>query len=254
MGITRIEDQASGLRKLFNPHGGYGPGWPVLHAMVCPARPALSLPLTQALANAWAGQGYCLAWIDELDLPDRQRWPWPCRIRYDLSQAMADHVPLAAAMQSLDERLWYASARHMDALAGDRGWPLARRLSESGVAFDTAFISVNPHSARQWSCYGGAIHYTVVLGSARSDLEAALAWMTRVPASGVLSWRLLPAASSDLETGPLETFVRTAAVLLGQPVELIGPVQANWQTAELTEVLPAVDALSRVLLERLLRD
>lgn len=254
MGITRIEDQASGLRKLFNPHGGYGPGWPVLHAVVCPARPALGLPLTQALANAWAGQGYCLAWIDEIDLSDRQRWPWPCRIRYDLSQAMADHVPLAAAMQCLDERLWYASARHMEALTGSRDWPLARRLSESGVAFDTAFITADPASKRLWSCYGGGLHYTVVIGPARSDFEAALAWMTEVPASGVLSWRLLPAGPSVTQTAELKDLVKTAAVLLGQPVELIDPIEANWQAGALTEVLPAVDALCSTLLERLLRD
>jgi hypothetical protein len=254
MGITRIEDQASGLRKLFNPHGGYGPGWPVLHALVCPARPALSLPLTQALANAWADQGYCLAWIDELDLTQRQRWPWPCRIRYDLSQAMADHVPLAAAMQRLDERLWYASARHMDRLNGDRAWPLARRLSESGVAFDSVFISVSPDSQRLWPCYGGGLHYTVVIGPTRADLEAAMDWMTRVPAAGVLSWRLLPAGPSVLEAGGLQAMVETASALLGQPVELMGPVQASWQEGDLMNVLPAVDALSRALLERLLRD
>lgn len=253
MGITRIEDQASGLRKLFNPHGGSAL-WPVLHALVCPGRPALSLPLGQALAHAWADEGHCLAWVDEIDAPQRERWPWPCRVRYDLAQAMAGHVPLAAATQQLDERLWFAAARRLDRLSTDRGWPVARRLAESGVAFDAAFISVDPASARLWSHYGAALHYTVVVGASQSDLQSAFDWMTRVPAAGVRSWRLLPVGPQGMPRPQLQGLIDSGAALLGQPLELIGPVQASWQGGELSALIPAVDALARAVLERLLQD
>jgi hypothetical protein len=45
----------------------------------------------------------------------------------------------------------------------------------------------------------------------------------------------------------------TAAALLGQPLEVLGPVPARWQDAQLTADLAGLDAMQRVLLERLMR-
>jgi hypothetical protein len=262
MGITRIQDQASGLRKLFHPDGDLALGQPVVHAVCCPARPALTLPLVQGLVHAWADQGYGLAWVDELDWGAREDWPWPCRVRFDLSQSMLDHVPLSASFSALDERVWFAGARHMQRLASGRGWPLSRRLQGSGVAFDAVYISVNPHSLRQWQVYGGRIHHTVVVGTARGDIEFALRWMTQVPTDSVASWRLLllspdtgvADATADNAEQAIDWITHMAAPLLGQPLEVLGPVAALWQGISLTAALPGVEAMRRVLLDRLMQD
>lgn len=252
MGITRMEDQASGLRRLFG--GQAGPGWPALHALCCPARPALALPLVQTLAHEWSAQGQCLAWIDELDAAQREDWPWPCRIRYDLSQSMMDHVPLSASLCALDDRLWYAGARHMQRVLMDRGWPLGRRLFDSGVDFDAVFVSVAPASERLWSVYGQRIHHTVISGCTRPEIDAALAWMTGVPAAGVASWRLLLAGPQADQGGDLQALVDSGSAVLGQPLQVLGPVLASWQDAGLHHALSDIDAMRRVLIERLLQD
>lgn len=254
MGITAIEDQASGLRRLFHPQGGGGLGWPAVHAISCPARPALALPLVQGLVHAWADQGYALAWVDELDLKQREDWPWPCRVRFDLAQSMLDHVPLSASLSALDERVWFACARQMQRVATDRGWSLSRRLQDSGVAFDAVSISVDPQSRRSWTLYGASIHHTVVVGSARSEIESALRWMTGVPTDTVASWRLLLTGDAAAAGQAVGWVSDMAAPLLGQPLELLGPVTAAWQGAPLAATLPGVEGMRRVLLDRLLQD
>jgi hypothetical protein len=251
MGITAIQDQASGLRRLFHPQGA-ALGWPVVHAVSCPDRPALVLPLVQSLVHAWADQGFCLAWVDELPLDRREGWPWPCPVRFDLGQSVLDHVPLAASLSALDDRVWFASARQMQRVVTDRGWPVSRRLLDSGVAFDALCLAVDPRTDRLWSAYGASIHHTVVVGAQREQVESALRWMTQVPVAGVASWRVLLVGAEPGAVAP-SWVSETAAALLGQPLEVLGPVPARWQDAQLTADLTGLDAMQRVLLERLMR-
>lgn len=251
MGITAIQDQASGLRRLFHPQGA-ALGWPVVHAISCPGRPALVLPLVQALVHAWADQGFCLAWVDELPSQRREGWPWPCRVRFDLSQSMLDHVPLAASLSALDDRVWFSSARQMQRLVSDRGWPVSRRLLDSGVAFDALCLAVDPQSTRLWSVYGASVHHTVVVGAERHEIESALRWMAGVPTAGVASWRLL-LVSDEASTPDHGWIPEAAAPLLGQPLEILGPVTASWKGPEIAADLSGLDAMRRVLLERLMQ-
>ena len=251
MGITPIDDQASGLRRLFSPLGGSAQGWPVVHAFCCPARPAVAAPLVQSLVHAWADQGQCLAWVDELDYARREQWPWPCPVRYDLGQSLLGHVPLSASMRALDERVWFASARQMQEVGSQRSWPLSRRLLDSGVVFDAVCISVEPQSLRAWSAYGLGIHHTVVVDNQAAEVQAALDWMARVPSASVASWRLLVTDPEPVQADELDALVQAAAALLGQPVQLLGPVAAQWKGGSLSQALPGLERLRRVLVDRI---
>ena len=68
----------------------------------------------------------------------------------------------------------------------------------------------------------------------------------------VASWRLL-LVSDEASTPDHGWIPEAAAPLLGQPLEILGPVTASWKDPEIAADLAGLDAMRRVLLERLMQ-
>ncbi len=188
-------DQASGLRELFGaldraPDAPTAAPetdqkMPVVDALVCPSRPALSLPLAQACSRWLSEQQSRHAWIDELDFEAREHWPLPRPVRFDLGQSLGNHVPLASALLPLDDPLaWYASARRLTSAMPTQG--LAQRLAQSGVAFDQVMVCVNPHNTRPWTSYGPQIKPVILCEATPEATALTLAWLHSQAATGGL--------------------------------------------------------------------
>lgn len=174
-------DQASGLRELF---ASMAPAAPVVapavlapvHALICPSRPALSLPLAEVCSQLLRQQQRRHAWIDELDFDTREEWPMPCPVRFDLAQSMAQHVPLSASLHSLDKDLgWYASARRLS--ASGHSLSLADRLAHSGLSFEQVLVCANPASQRPWSVYGPQVTPVVLCETDPDAAASTLQWL-----------------------------------------------------------------------------
>ena len=100
------KDQATGLRHLF------GHAAAPVHVLHCPARPALSLPLAQGLGKDLAERGHTVMWVDEIGLTDRESWPLPCKVKFDLSKSLQNHVALDQGVTPLSSALWYGLSLH----------------------------------------------------------------------------------------------------------------------------------------------
>ena len=122
-----FKDQATGLRHLFASQTASAL-LPV-HAVSCPERPALTLPLVYQLGRDLALRGHTAMWVDELRLSAREGWPLPCPVRFDLSKALRGHEPLAHAVTPLHKSLWYALAQQPTPAQP----PLAQRWCLCGV-------------------------------------------------------------------------------------------------------------------------
>ena len=175
-------DQASGLRELFASMGPTADSFtlatplPPVHVLVCPSRPALSLPLGEVCSQLLRQQERRHAWIDELDFETRENWPMPCTVRFDLGQSMANHVPLSSALQSLGNTLgWYASARRLSMPAQPPS--LAERLAQSGLEFDRLLVCADPSSQRAWSLYGPQVTPVVLCETDPDAAAAAMVWL-----------------------------------------------------------------------------
>ena len=90
-----VIDQATGLRYLF------GNNTAPVHVLCCPARPALSLPLVNFLCKDLTKNGQTLMWVDEIGLNDREQWPLPCAVKFDLSKSLEGHVDLDQGVNAL---------------------------------------------------------------------------------------------------------------------------------------------------------
>jgi hypothetical protein len=188
-------DQASGLRELFGsldqatdaPTAApeTSQKLPAVDALVCPSRPALSLPLAQACTRWLTEQQSRHAWVDELDFEARENWPLPRPVRFDLGQSLANHVPLASALLPLDDPLaWYASARRLPSAMPAQG--LAQRLAQSGLAFDQVLVCVNPHTMRPWNSYGPQIKPVILCEATPEATALTRAWLHSQAATGGL--------------------------------------------------------------------
>jgi hypothetical protein len=123
--------------------------------------------------------------------------------------------------------------------------------TEGGLKPHMTVFSVEPQALRAWSAYGVGIHHTVVVDNQAADVQAAIDWMARVPSACVASWRLLVTGPEPADPGELDALVQAAAALLGQPVQLLGPVAAQWKGGSLNQALPGLERLRRVLVDRL---
>ena len=109
---TDVIDQAAGLRYLF------GNSIAPVHVLCCPARPALALPLVDALSRDLAQDGQTILWVDEIALNDREHWPLPCTVKFDLSKSLEGHIALGQGVTKLSPSLWYALSFIPTALLG----------------------------------------------------------------------------------------------------------------------------------------
>lgn len=243
------QDQASGLREMF----GVG-RVPTVHALSCPGRPAIVLPLAQVLAHALVDRGFTLAWIDEFDLAARQDWPLPCPIRFDLTQSLMNHVPLASSLQALNPRLWYALSRRVSRVPPQVFPSLMQRLSDSGLAFDRLLLCLRPGLVRSLGLYHDSIHHTVITGCDASELAQTQEWMMRVHAQQpAISWSAVLVGAQD-ETNQARAWLSgQIQPLLGQPVECLGEVVADLPHGALSAAWTEPMTLRDLILNRLLQ-
>ena len=148
-----LKDQATGLRQLFS-----ASTLPV-HLLTCPSRASLTIPLSQRLSYELADRGHMVAWIDEIDLVEREDWPLPSHLRFDLGQALDGHVDMSAAMHAIKPQLLYGLSCKTRRL-GSVERTLQDRLLASGVRFETVIIAAHP--AVQPAQYAQMVHHTVI--------------------------------------------------------------------------------------------
>jgi len=182
-------DQAAGLRELFAnalPSGMPGaasvdaPPSPTVHALVCPARPALVLPLAQVCAQWWRQNGVRHLWVDELDFEHREEWPFACQLRFDLAQGLAQHVPLDQTLHALKpSNAYYAGARRLAQYAPQITQPLVAQLRQSHLALDHVLVSWDPLAVgRPWSIYGAPVQPVYLCEATERAAEQGLKWLT----------------------------------------------------------------------------
>jgi hypothetical protein len=81
--LNGLKDQADGLRELF----GQSP--PPVHVVCCPTRPSLALSLVSELSQSLVALERTVMWVDEIDFANREQWPLPCKVKFDLSKTLA---------------------------------------------------------------------------------------------------------------------------------------------------------------------
>jgi hypothetical protein len=245
------QDQASGLRKLF---GDNLP--PPVHALSCPSRPAIVLPLAQITAHALVQQGFSLAWIDELDLGNRQDWPLPCPVRFDLSQALMGHVPLAASLLPLNPQLWYALARRLERVPHHVYPSLIQRMQEKGLKLDKILLCLDPSSQRMLSLYHEQVHHTVISGGSAEEVSVARDWIvqmqSRQPAS---SWSIVwvGVKGKGGRKSPTQTLVDDILQTTGQHVKVLGQVPASLAQGALSNAWAQPQTLRDLWLQHILQ-
>jgi hypothetical protein len=244
--ISDDKDQAAGLRELF---GDVQP--PAVHALSCPSRPAMVLPLVQISAHAMVSQGLTVAWIDEVDLDEREDWPVPCPVRFDLAQVLAGHVPLASGLQALNPQFWYALSRRSQRLL-HKGTPsLVRRLQASGLKFDAVVISLGARAVHALSVYHHRVHHTVLSSTQPQDLQATLEWIVRLhSAQAGASWNLVFMSPEDPRIA-FDWLDQAARPLLGQSLRLMGHLMSEVPQVQLSSVWAEPIELRDMLLKHL---
>lgn len=243
------EDQASGLRELFS---AVPP--PVVHALSCPGRPALVLPLAQVLAHALVERGFTLAWIDEFDLTDRQEWPLPCPVRFDLSQSLMNHVPLASSLQALNPHLWYALSRRVSRVPSGVFPTLMQRLLDSGLNFDRVLLCLMPGMSRALNLYHDAIHHTVLTGCDPQELRQTQDWILRMQAQQpAKSWSVVLVGAEEKTAMARQWMADQLQPLLGQTIQCLGEVVADFPHGALSAAWSEPLTLRDLILKPLLQ-
>ena len=223
------QDQASGLRELFAPAAP-----PQFHALSCPRREALVLPIAQVLVHALVERGLNMAWIDEFDLSMRQDWPLPCPVRFDLSQSLMNHVPLASGLQSLNPHLWYALSRRLARVPAKVFPTLMQRLQDSGIVFDRVLLCLASSLARSLHHYHDAIHHTVLTACGEDDLNQTRDWMVKVQSQQrAASWSVV-LVGGDADHSAFAHLAASVEPLLGQPLTLLGHVSSQFPPGALS--------------------
>lgn len=191
-------DQAAGLRELFaslppaaEPALAPTPmTWrhtPTVHALVCPQRPALVLPMAQACAQWWRQNSVPHLWVDELDFDHREAWPLPFKLRYDLAQGLAGHVPLKQTLHPQTQNqghspAYYASARRLAHHASEINTPLLSQLQKTHAVLDHLLVSLDPTSRmRPLSVYGAPVRPVILCEASMNAVQDCLDWVNDQP-------------------------------------------------------------------------
>ena len=240
------KDQAAGLRHLFGHTGA-----PV-HVLHCPGRPALSLPLAQGLTKDLAERGHTVMWVDEIGLTDRESWPLPCKVKFDLSKSLLGHVALDQGVTPLSPTLWYGLSLHT-ARIGQSTTRLSERLLGSGIRFDSVIVSGAANQTESLQHYGTPMHYTVITECDAPALQKTMGWMQLAQAQcPAASWSVVLAGSKARLASGTKWIEQTASVHLNQPVKLLGSVDAKLMTAPLTGAWTSTPDLTDLMMHHLL--
>jgi hypothetical protein len=241
-----VIDQAAGLRYLF------GNSTPPVHVLCCPSRPALTLPLVDTLSRDLANDGQTMLWVDEIALNDREHWPLPCTVKFDLSKSLEGHVALSQGLTKLSPSLWYGLSLHTHRMTRP-GQTLAERLTGSGVRFDSIVISASASHPETFARYGAHLHMTAISGCTSEALQQTMAWMQQAQARcTAASWRVVLAGEAEQLAFATHWLSQTAKAHLSQDVQVLGSVNATRLNAPLagawTELPELTDVLKRHLL------
>ncbi len=155
--LNGLKDQADGLRELF----GQSP--PPVHMVCCPSRPSLALSLVSELSQSLVSLERTVMWVDEIDFANREQWPLPCKVKFDLSKTLQGFVDLDQSVTPLKPTLWYGLSLHTGRIQ-DGVQTLSDRLMRSGVEFDTIIVSTAALKSESFKHYGPRIHCTAITG------------------------------------------------------------------------------------------
>ena len=239
-------DQAAGLRYLF------GNSTAPVHVLCCPSRPALTLPLVDAISKELTHEGQTILWVDEITLNDREQWPLPCTVKFDLSKSLESHVALDQGVTALGSSLWYGLSLHTHRITRP-ALPLAERLTNSGIRFDSILVSAATGKPESFARYGAQLHMTAISGCAPEELQQTLAWMQQAQARcTAASWRVVLAGESEQLTHAIHWLAQTAKVHLSQEVQVLGTVNVERLSAPLAGAWTGLPELTEVLKRHLL--
>ena len=239
-------DQAAGLRYLF------GNSTAPVHVLCCPSRPALTLPLVDAMSKELAHEGQTILWVDEIALNDREHWPLPCTVKFDLSKSLESHVALDQGVTALGSSLWYGLSLHTHRITRP-ALPLAERLISSGIRFDSILVSAATGKPESFARYGAQLHMTAISGCAPEQLQQTLAWMQQAQARcTAASWRVVLAGESEQLTHAIHWLAQTVKAHLSQEVQVLGTVSVERLSAPLVGAWTGLPELTEVLKRHLL--
>ena len=239
-------DQAAGLRYLF------GNSTAPVHVLCCPSRPALTLPLVDAMSKELTHEGQTILWVDEITLNDREQWPLPCTVKFDLSKSLESHVALDQGVTALGSSLWYGLSLHTHRITRP-ALPLAERLTNSGIRFDSILVSAATGKPESFARYGAQLHMTAISGCAPEQLQQTLAWMQQAQARcTAASWRVVLAGESEQLTHAIHWLAQTAKAYLSQEVQVLGTVNVERLNAPLAGAWTGLPELTEVLKRHLL--
>jgi hypothetical protein len=210
------------------------------------------LPLVDAISKELTHEGQTILWVDEVTLNDREHWPLPCAVKFDLSKSLESHVALDQGLTALGSSLWYGLSLHTHRI--DRPTlPLAERLTNSGIRFDSILISAATGKPESFARYGAQLHMTAISGCAPEELQQTLAWMQQAQARcTAASWRVVLAGESEQLTHAIHWLAQTAKAHLSQEVQVLGTVNVERLSAPLAGAWTALPELTEVLKRHLL--
>jgi len=234
-------DQAAGLRYLF------GNSTAPVHVLCCPSRPALSLPLVDVISKELTHDGQTILWVDEIALNDREHWPLPCPVKFDLSKSLESHVALDQGVTTLGHSLWYSLSLHTHRIARP-ALPLSERLTSSGIRFDSILVSAANGKPQSFARYSPQLHMTAISGCEPAQLQKTLAWMQQAQARcTAASWRVVLAGESEQVTHAIHWLAETAKAHLSQDVQVLGTVNTERLSAPLAGAWTGLPELTEVL-------
>jgi hypothetical protein len=239
-------DQAAGLRYLF------GNSTAPVHVLCCPSRPALTLPLVDSLCKDLANDGQTVLWTDEIALNDREHWPLPCAVKFDLSKSLEGHVALDQSITNLSSSLWYGLSLYSHRISRPT-MSLAERLTSTGIRFDSIVVSATTGKPESFSKYGSQLHMTVISGCTQAQLQQTMTWLQQAQARCTIkSCRIVLAGESDQLTQAFNWVAQTAGAHLFQDVHVLGTVNTerlnNPLVGAWTELPGLTESLKRHLL------
>ena len=225
-------DQASGLRDIFR-HARLEPA---VHVVACPARPALSVSLIAALAKLLPETGHAILWIDEVGFDGREGWPFPTRIRFDLSQALAGFVDIRSAIQPITSDFWYGLSLHSQPRTST-DVTVTKKLRESTTILDSILVSSNGNNPAAWDSYGDEINMCFVIDASDKAIDDGILWMVNTHAvHPPKTWSVVLVGESTERAAAFSRLTNAASRYISTPVFLRGEVPGSIDKLSLTGI------------------
>ena len=185
--------------------------------------------------------------MDEIALNDREHWPLPCPVKFDLSKSLESHVALDQGVTALGHSLWYSLSLHTHRIARP-ALPLSERLTSSGIRFDSILVSAANGKPESFARYSPQLHMTAISGCEPAQLQKTLAWMQQAQARcTAASWRVVLAGESEPVTHAIHWLAETAKAHLSQDVQVLGTVNTERLSAPLAGAWTGLPELTEVL-------